>query len=170
MQNQVVFGRRGLATVAQPSPTRSSTAPAPASYAQAVDVMPSTSRLGAERVVAMLFSSQGRISRVHYCIQSLVTAVVYVVLVVVMNLSLHKTTAVLIGLPLAIAFLWCSVATHIKRWHDRDKSGWWCLILFIPIAGWVWGVIECRYLSGTRGPNRFGADPRSPIHLAEVFA
>jgi uncharacterized membrane protein YhaH (DUF805 family) len=43
----------------------------------------------------------------------------------------------------------------IKRFHDRDKSGWWVLIAFVPIIGWIWYLIECGFLPGTDGPNRY---------------
>ena len=35
----------------------------------------------------------------------------------------------------AIAALWMKLAVLVKRWHDRDKSGWWVLITFIPVIG-----------------------------------
>ena len=54
---------------------------------------------------------------------------------------------------------WPSVAITIKRWHDRDKSGWWTAINLIPIVGLVWTLVECGFLRGTPGPNRFGGDP-----------
>ena len=44
-----------------------------------------------------------------------------------------------------------SILVDIKRRHDRDKSGWWMPILFVPIIGAIW-----LFLAGTPGPNRFG--------------
>jgi uncharacterized membrane protein YhaH (DUF805 family) len=55
--------------------------------------------------------------------------------------------------------LWVLLAADLKRYHDRDKSGWWVMIVFIPLAGAVWLAVECGFLPGTAGPNRFGADP-----------
>ncbi len=52
-----------------------------------------------------------------------------------------------------------SIATDVKRYHDRDKSGWWVFIVFLPVVGAVWLLIECGFLPGTVGPNRFGPDP-----------
>jgi uncharacterized membrane protein YhaH (DUF805 family) len=66
------------------------------------------------------------------------------------------------GIPLIILLvltLWPSLAIYTKRWHDRDKSGWWSLILLVPIIGAIWMLIELGFLRGTEGPNRFGADP-----------
>jgi uncharacterized membrane protein YhaH (DUF805 family) len=66
------------------------------------------------------------------------------------------------ALPLGLLFLitlWPALAIYTKRWHDRDKSGWWSLIMFVPIIGAIWFLIECGFLRGTDGPNRFGNDP-----------
>jgi uncharacterized membrane protein YhaH (DUF805 family) len=60
---------------------------------------------------------------------------------------------------LLLLTLWPSLAIYTKRWHDRDKSGWWSLIMFIPLIGAIWMLIELGFLRGTDGPNRFGADP-----------
>jgi uncharacterized membrane protein YhaH (DUF805 family) len=46
-----------------------------------------------------------------------------------------------------------SIAVSVRRLHDQDKSGWWILI---PIVG----PILAMFVEGTRGPNRFGPDPK----------
>ena len=57
------------------------------------------------------------------------------------------------------AYAWSSLALTVKRWHDRDKSGWWVLIVLVPVVGWAWALVDNGFLRGTRGANRFGADP-----------
>lgn len=51
-----------------------------------------------------------------------------------------------------------SVAVWVRRLHDIGRSGWWWLLLFIPIIGWIvllyWAVKR-----GDIGPNAFGDDP-----------
>jgi uncharacterized membrane protein YhaH (DUF805 family) len=51
-----------------------------------------------------------------------------------------------------------TIIVYVKRFHDRDKSGWWVLIGLIPIIGVIWLLIELGFLKGTPGPNRFGTD------------
>jgi uncharacterized membrane protein YhaH (DUF805 family) len=65
-----------------------------------------------------------------------------------------------IGGLIYLALLWPSLAVQVKRWHDRDKSGWMVLINLIPIIGWLWTFIECGFLDGTPGPNRYGPSPK----------
>jgi uncharacterized membrane protein YhaH (DUF805 family) len=69
----------------------------------------------------------------------------------------ENTTTVLVTLLL----LWPSLAVSVKRWHDRDRSGWWVLVGLIPIVGPLWLLVANGLLPGTPGPNRYGADPRA---------
>ena len=55
--------------------------------------------------------------------------------------------------------VWPCTAVGVKRWHDRDKSGWWVLVWLIPLIGWLWTLIGNGALRGSVGANRFGADP-----------
>lgn len=55
--------------------------------------------------------------------------------------------------------VWSGICVGIKRYHDRDKSGAWLLIQFVPVIGGLWYLIEAGFLAGTRGSNRYGAQP-----------
>ena len=55
--------------------------------------------------------------------------------------------------------LYPAFALYAKRWHDRGKSGWWTLILVVPVIGALWWLVECGFLRGTEGPNQYGPDP-----------
>jgi uncharacterized membrane protein YhaH (DUF805 family) len=50
-------------------------------------------------------------------------------------------------------------AQCIKRLHDLDLRGWWLLLFLLPVVSLVLGS-GMQFVSGTAGPNRFGADPR----------
>lgn len=58
-----------------------------------------------------------------------------------------------------------SIAVSVRRLHDTDKSGWFLLIGLIPLVGIVLIVFMC--MEGTRGPNRFGPDPKQSV--TDVF-
>jgi uncharacterized membrane protein YhaH (DUF805 family) len=51
-----------------------------------------------------------------------------------------------------------SIALVVRRLHDTDRSGWWFFLIFIPLVGAVILIVWFCTI-GTRGPNRFGADP-----------
>ena len=58
---------------------------------------------------------------------------------------------------LSLALLLPSIAVAIRRLHDLDRSGWWVLLAFVPIANIVLIVWFC--MKGTTGPNQYGPDP-----------
>jgi uncharacterized membrane protein YhaH (DUF805 family) len=59
-----------------------------------------------------------------------------------------------------LALLLPGLAMAVRRLHDTDRRGWWLLIGLIPIIGFI--VLLVFYVTdGTRGPNRFGADPKA---------
>ena len=51
------------------------------------------------------------------------------------------------------------IAVIVRRLHDIDKSGWWSLLLLIPLIGPI-VIIVFMCMDGTSGDNRFGADPK----------
>ena len=58
-----------------------------------------------------------------------------------------------------LLLLWPALAVSVKRWHDRNQTGWWVLVVLVPVVGWLWTVWCNGVLRGTPGPNRFGSDP-----------
>lgn len=59
-----------------------------------------------------------------------------------------------------LLMLWPTIAICVKRFHDRNKSGWWALIMLIPYIGFLWVIIECGLLPGTSGLNKFGPESK----------
>ena len=61
------------------------------------------------------------------------------------------------------------LAVTVRRLHDTDKSGWMILIGLIPLIG---GILLLIFLfsDGTRGANKYGADPKGEGYSGDVFA
>src|SRR5688572_14333186 len=128
-------------------------------------------RRGRRQMANLLFSFQGRVNRAKFW---LVALGIFVVEVILFAATLGgaamsgdpEQIAAAIG-PLAgvviFAFVviatWISIAVAVKRYHDRNKSGWWVLIVLVPVIGGLWYLIECGFLRGTPGPNTYGPDP-----------
>jgi len=113
----------------------------------------------------LFFRFDGRINRARFWLGSLVVGIVAGI-----NTGINRSVdpdvltigpgfLELITFTIGIALLWPWLALWIKRWHDRGKSGWWMLIVLIPIVGGLWALVECGFLRGTSGANRFGSDP-----------
>lgn len=113
----------------------------------------------------ILFSFQGRIPRRVYWSGSLVVTLLfyaYIFLIVVLfgdqdgDVDAIGAILLLASYPLMI---WIQLALSVKRWHDRDKSGLFVLVGFIPIIGPIWQFVEAGCLRGTVGDNQYGPDP-----------
>jgi uncharacterized membrane protein YhaH (DUF805 family) len=70
----------------------------------------------------------------------------------------YEPLTALAGLALFLPGL----AVSIRRLHDRDKSGWFYLLIFIPLVGAIILLVWfCQ--RGTVGSNRFGPDPLGKV-------
>ena len=34
-----------------------------------------------------------------------------------------------------------SIAVSVRRMHDTGRSGWWILINFVPLIGWIFFIV-----------------------------
>lgn len=59
----------------------------------------------------------------------------------------------LAGLLLLVT-LWFTLLWTVQRCHDFNASGWWSLLVLIPLAGLVF-----LFIPGNEGENRFGPPP-----------
>ena len=109
-----------------------------------------------------LFTSlEGRIGRQSYWMGTIVFIVINVI-ASALDMMLGTMTEGGYGLISGIASLimiYPSIMVSAKRWHDRGKSGWWSLLVLVPVIGWIWMLVELGFLKGTDGPNQYGKDP-----------
>ena len=70
---------------------------------------------------------------------------------------------------MGVLSLWPIVALSVKRCHDRDRSGWFCLVYLVPVVN-LWVMVDLWALPGTARPNRFGPDPLYCGTPAEIAA
>ena len=112
-----------------------------------------------------IFSFAGRIGRLRYLAFSMVTIILlYLALGVVAAVAIPQgpggmtamTATVgllsLASLPIALMFM-------MQRLHDMNASGWWSVLMFVPIANALMGLV-LLFAPGTRGDNRFGLQPK----------
>ena len=58
-----------------------------------------------------------------------------------------------------LAVLIPGFAVLFRRLHDRGRSGWWWLIAFIPLIGWIVLIVFCC-LDSQPGDNQYGPNPK----------
>ncbi|VUD59154.1 Inner membrane protein YhaH [Thalassocella blandensis] len=116
-----------------------------------------TGASGSITLKELLFSFKGRIGRKLYWLSVLGLFVGMFVFILLLGLiGVSESIVGILTLIVYIPIIWISFAVQIKRWHDRDKSGWWVLITLVPVIGSLWALIENGFLAGDEGPNRFG--------------
>ena len=74
-----------------------------------------------------------------------------------------------------LAMLLPLISVAVRRFHDRNLSGWYYLgaivLGLVPFVGFIASIAAfvITVLKGTEGPNKFGRDPLGPEHSADVF-
>ena len=80
----------------------------------------------------------------------------------------------IIGIPLlsiviSIGLILPNISVAIRRLHDTDRSGWWILIGFVPLIGFI--VLLIFYLEKSNpGDNKYGPDPQGGVSGSGVAA
>ncbi len=129
----------------------------------------------------MLFTSQGRIRRAEYWGWSLGADVGLALFALIMGYVSYSVVArfmqgwlvYVLFFPLigfvVLTWTWKSVCLTAKRWHDIGKSGWWALLLWVPVVGWIWTVSQCGWRDGDRDENEYGPNPKGIGYVPDVF-
>lgn len=134
---------------------------------------------------------QGRASRSEYWYFLLFVMLVAIVLGLLAYLSVGSeglmamqnggrtpvATMILFGILgiFYLAILLPSISVGVRRFHDRNLSGWYYLgaivLGIVPFVGFLASIAAfvITVLKGTEGPNKFGRDPLGPEHSADVF-
>lgn len=69
-------------------------------------------------------------------------------------------TGGILSMLYGVAVLLPSIAVAIRRLHDTGRSGFWILMWFVPVIGWiVLLVFYCQ--DSTPGDNAFGPNPKT---------
>lgn len=110
-------------------------------------------------MMSLFLSFKGRTSRKLFWVGMVVLNLIIVGMAVI-DFTVIKQELPMLTMAASFLAIWPFLAIQVKRWHDRDKVGWWVLIGVIPAIGPIWALVETGFLSGTEGDNRFGEQPR----------
>jgi len=119
----------------------------------------------------LLFGFSGRIGRGQWWLAQLAILVVIIAFVGIIAAVAQPNASdsldnVGMGIVLLVGagvvlIVWINIASTVKRFHDRDKSGFWFFIVFVPYIGSLWQLVECGCLPGSTGTNNYGPPPGS---------
>lgn len=100
----------------------------------------------------VFFSFEGRIGRGVWWFASIIR-VASVFIMLGLSWSVGSKSIIVMWL---IFQIYPGLAIHIKRWHDRNKSGWWHLIGIVPFIGILWIIVELGFCKGSKNKNIYG--------------
>lgn len=102
--------------------------------------------------IKRIFSVTGCASRTEFWVVVLGLAVVVLGPAFVFFEPYSKDAKLYVDIA-ALVTLWPLIAVQVRRWHDRNKSGWWVLINFVPVIGFFWVLVENGFLPGIADNN-----------------
>ena len=70
----------------------------------------------------------------------------------------------ILGMLYSLAVFLPSLAVSVRRLHDTGRSGWWLLIGFIPIIGWI-ALLIFYIMDSQPGENKYGPNPKEQAAL-----
>ena len=112
------------------------------------------------------FSFSGRASRDHFWFLHALPTVAMLTTFFMLGDEIALGESWLIGglftlLEFAVyaVLIWICLAVQIKRYHDKNSTGWWVFINIIPGLGAIWAMIENGLMPGDATDNPYGPPP-----------
>ncbi|ANJ67332.1 hypothetical protein A9404_08010 [Halothiobacillus diazotrophicus] len=105
----------------------------------------------------------GRARRAEYWYFVLFNLIISIVLGIVDGM-LGSSGVGLLGGLYSLAVLIPSLAVSVRRLHDTNRSGWWLLLLLIPLIGFI-VILIFMVQDSTPGENTYGSNPKETTPL-----
>jgi uncharacterized membrane protein YhaH (DUF805 family) len=103
----------------------------------------------------------GRAARPEFWWFVLINLIIAALINVVVSAIGGRNSGQVVSDIYSLAVFLPSLGVGIRRLHDTNRSGWWYLLVFIPIVGWI-VLIVFLAMAGDPGPNRYGPNPQNP--------
>jgi uncharacterized membrane protein YhaH (DUF805 family) len=103
----------------------------------------------------------GRAARPEFWWFALCNAIVFVVIYAVVGIIAGRGTGQAVGDLYLLAVFLPSLGVAIRRLHDTNRTGWWYLLVFIPLIGGIVLIVFWATASDP-GSNSYGPNPQNP--------
>lgn len=103
----------------------------------------------------------GRISRSQYWLGLLgliILSILVGITIGTTGLAVEGETSIVETL-FSLVMMALGFALYIKRFHDLGKSGWFSLLMLVPLVNIAVGLFWLGFVKGDDGANEYGADP-----------
>lgn len=117
-----------------------------------------TTYFGSDDAPLMGLSFEGRMPRMRYFFSGLLFYVGIAVLGIVLAVLPGMFLKGLLGIVgIAVLIVW-SLRVTVLRLHDIGQSGWWVLVLMVPVINWI-ATIALLFYPGDEHENEYGPKP-----------
>ena len=114
------------------------------------------------KVINSYFDFNGRSRRMEYWMFVLINSIISVFCIL-----LDSMLGTVWSIGYGPIYIWYGLAVFvpglavaIRRLHDIGKSGWYYLLVIIPIIGPIWLII-LFVTEGEQGDNKYGPNPKN---------
>ena len=101
------------------------------------------------------FVAEGRASRPEYWWFFLAYIILYAIAAI---LDTALETGFVLASIVGLVFFIPLITAAIRRLHDTGRTGWWYLIIFIPLVGFIILIVFLA-TEGNPGANEYGPPP-----------
>lgn len=104
---------------------------------------------------------QGRARRKEYWMFVLFNIIVSIILGIldrILGTASEAGGGLLSGIY-GLAVLIPGIAVTVRRLHDTGRSGWWILIVLVPVVGWI-VLLVFMVIDSQPGANQYGPNPK----------
>jgi uncharacterized membrane protein YhaH (DUF805 family) len=106
--------------------------------------------------LSMLFGFNGRINRTQFFLGGVITSLPCVLMFLFAENFADPVRQIIAGIAF-IFLIVLQIFLGCKRLHDTEHGGWYCLLLFVPVANLYLTFLVLS--PGSIGPNKYGPEP-----------
>ena len=118
------------------------------------------------KVLRQYVDFKGRARRAEYwnftLISTLISLALLFIDLYVFGINPMAGQSGIIGNLYSLAVLLPSLGVLVRRLHDVGKSGWFFLIILIPLIGFIWLLI-LLFRDSQQGENKWGPSPKEVL-------
>mgnify|MGYP002624436660 FL=1 len=114
-----------------------------------------------EDIQSLFLRYDNRLNRKRYILRALALWAAVFVITFILGLVARATgikSLTVLGTVISVASAIPGFMLVIRRLHDLNRPGWWCIGCIIPLVNFVLAVYML-FFKGTDGPNQYGPDP-----------
>jgi uncharacterized membrane protein YhaH (DUF805 family) len=108
---------------------------------------------------------EGRARRMEYWMFNLISFIVSIAVGLGVGfvgalMGLDRNVIMLLSFAYFVAVLIPSLAVSVRRMHDTGRSGWWLLIIVVPLLGAI-VLLVFSVQDSEQGTNAYGRNPKT---------